>query len=131
MTTRKRLLYVITPIILVIAYCSISPYWPMLTRDPIPAPVFELPTTLEGIERDQPDRFAGHPEAAILEKYGPPSFRFEGVHGNPSYEYRLRYRDAVTIAYELPGGILYLTICWQKGQRICLRSDSMPEGMRY
>jgi hypothetical protein len=102
--------------------------WPWLTRGRLgPAPG-ELPPSVEDGPEPSSGRFVGHPEASIVERFGPSTARWQGHYGNPPMSYRRTYPDAVTVTYVRPMGTLYLSFCKEQGLLICFSSDWMPTG---
>jgi hypothetical protein len=103
-------------------------YWPMLTRDPVGPPREMLPSSVEGGLEVIEGQFLGHTETDIVERFGPPSHRWEGHYGAPAIEIPRTYPDAITATYLRASGILYLSFCREGGQLVCFSSHWMPEG---
>lgn len=102
--------------------------WPSLTREPVGLPRGELPPAVEGGPEPTSGQFVGHTETSIAERFGPPTYRWQGHYAAPPVSYQRTYPDAVTATYVRPTGTLYLSFCKVRGRLICFRSDWMPSG---
>lgn len=105
--------------------------WPSLTREPVGPPRGELPQAVEGWPEPTSGQFVGHPESSIVERFGPPTHRWQGRYGAPRVSYRRTYPDAITATYKRPTGILYLSFCKEQGRLLCFSSDWLPEGWEF
>ncbi len=107
--------------------------WQNTARKPVGVPVFELPEldVFDGEKKPVQGTLAGHAESKILERFGPPSDRWDGHFGCPPYDYSRQYPDAVTAVYIRPSGTLYLSFCQQEGRSVCFSSCWLPKGWAF
>jgi hypothetical protein len=101
---------------------------PILMREPVGQPRGALPQAVEGGSEPTSGQFVGHHETSIVERFGPPSWRWEGHYGAPAESYERIYPDAITMTYERKTGTLFLSFCKERGRLVCFRSDWFPVG---
>ena len=134
--TRSRMraaLVVIVGIALAIPPVYVLQEWPRLTREPMPAPEFELPelAAFDVIEFDEHHlrrHLLGHSEARVVERYGRPSQSFDGHYGMPDLTVQREYSDATSAVYERASGSLYLSYCKQDGKMVWFSAFWLPKG---
>lgn len=113
-----------------VATLVVATFWPSPPCPSVGSPVAPLPASVQG--RLWPDDhldFVGHTEKDIRQRYGPPSRRFTGHFGLPGVDWE--HIDAITVEYQLPSGVRYITYCWQGGESVCLRSAWLPAGSAF
>jgi hypothetical protein len=120
--------------------------WPSFTRELVPPPQYPLPDTVEGwpypltpewrMKLDQEykegrfeDRFLGHTERSIVERFGQPDFRLKGDRRDWRVDRRRAYFEAFTVQYVRPSGRLYLSFCRQAGEWVCYDAHWNPDGL--
>jgi hypothetical protein len=105
---------------------------PRLFRQAVGPPGADLPESAEGLPYDEVERrFVGHTEADVVERFGPPSKRWEGHFGMPPDWYRRKYPEAISAAYERPTGTLYLSFCKQDGGMVCFTAYWLRKGWAF
>lgn len=101
-------------------------YWPWITRLRVELRG-PLPRTLEGGSHvsdrtDFEDRFPGHTEVAITDRFGAPAERLAGAASGPFQFDRREYPEAHVVRYAGTGGQLHLAYCRQRGKWVCFRA---------
>src|SRR5262245_36188325 len=128
MSKRRRIAVALAVLSCVALAGYLVAVWPSLTRESVGPPRGELPQVVEGGSQPFSGQFVGHPESSIMERFGPPTHRWEGHYGAPPVSYQRTYTDAITVTYERPTGTLYLSFCKEQGRLVCFSSDWMPTG---
>ena len=128
MSKRRRAAVVLAVLACVAMAGYLAAVWPSLTREPVGPPPSELPQVVDGGSKPTSGQFVGHPEASIVERFGPPNHHWQGHYGAPPVSYQRTYPDAITATYERSTGTLYLSFCEERGRLVCFRSDWMPTG---
>ena len=117
--------------------------WPYFARPPVGPPEFALPDVNDWpkalgarddrMERDMlekqfTERFIGHTQDRIVERFGQPEFRFEGRDAVSEGVYR-RCPEAVRVVYSQPSGWLELYYCKENNDVwLCFGATWNPEG---
>jgi hypothetical protein len=130
--TKRRWIAVVLIVLVGVGLTSyLLTQWPYVTRGPVSPPKGELPQVVEGGAEPTSGQFVGHPESSILQRFGPPTHQWQGHYGNPPVKYRRAYSDAITVVYERPTGILYLSFCKEGSRLVCFSSDWLPAGWAF
>jgi hypothetical protein len=143
-THRRRVprwVAVTVPLILCVGVAGcVAFYWPWIVRAPVGPARQPLPYTIEGPISSESDplswvefgqRFIGHTEASIIERFGPPTDTWKGHYGLPRMRERQAYPEAVTHVYQRPSGRMYLSYCREKGKSVCFSATWLSEGSMF